>query len=273
MDELFEKMISGENINLAFEKAIKNKRFRPDILKFSFNREKNLDYISRRLKDGTYRHSGYFNFVVNDSKKRIIWAAQFRDRIVHHILYSILNPIFEKSFIFDSYACREGKGVQKAIKRCQKFIRVASGGGYSKKDIYCFKGDIQKYFDSIDRKILKQIIRKKIKSPGLLWLIDLIIDSHIGEKGMPIGNLTSQLFANIYLNEFDHFVKDFLKVRCYVRYMDDFVILDADKMKLFKLRDLIREFLNDKLNLRLHPKKSEYFPIMRGIDFLGYVVF
>ncbi len=266
-------MVSGENINLAFEKAIKNKRFRPDILKFSFNRERNLDHIIKGLRNKTYLHSGYFNFVVNDSKKRIIWAAQFRDRIVHHILYNILNPIFEKSFIFDSYACREGKGVQRAIKRCQKFIRAANGGGLSKKDIYCLKGDIQKYFDSIDRKILKQIIRKKISSSGLLWLIDLIIDSHIGERGMPIGNLTSQLFANIYLNEFDHFVKDFLKVKYYVRYMDDFIILDADKAKLFKLRGLIKNFLSDKLNLKLHPKKSEYFPIIRGIDFLGYIVF
>lgn len=157
--------------------------------------------------------------------------------------------------------------------RCQKFIRTSGGGNLKEKRIYCFKGDIQKYFDSVDRKILKEIIQKKIKSPGLLWLINLIIDSHLGERGMPIGNLTSQLFANIYLNELDHFVKDRLGVKCYVRYMDDFVILDTDKNRLFELRELIKNFLNDKLNLKLHPKKSEYFPIEKGIDFLGYTVF
>jgi len=133
---------------------------------------------------------------------------------VHHILYNVLNPIFEKSFIFDSYACRTGKGAQRAIWRCQKFIKEASRGGKLKnKNIYCFKGDIQKYFDSIDRKILKQIINKKIKSPGIIWLVNLIIDSHVGDKGMPIGNLTSQLFANIYLNELDHFIKEVLKIK------------------------------------------------------------
>lgn len=274
MDDLFEKMISGENINLAYEKAINNKRIRPDILKFSFSREKNLAEIEYKLKNKSFVHSPYFSFVVNDSKKRIIWAAQFPDRIVHHILCNILNPIFEKTFIHDSYACREGKGVQKAVRRCQQFIRVASGGGKSKeKTVYCFKGDIRKYFDNIDRQTLKEIIRKKIESPGLLWLIDLIIDSHVGEKGMPIGNLTSQLFANIYLNELDHFMKDRLKVKCYIRYMDDFVILDTDKEKLFCLRDLVKNFLNEKLKLKLHPKKSEYFPIIKGIDFLGYTVF
>lgn len=274
MDELFEELVSGKNINLAYKKAIKNKRFRPDVLKFYHNHEMRLVDMMYKLSTKTYIHSGYFSFIVNDSKKRIIWAAQFPDRIIHHALCNIIEPIFEKSFIFDSYACRKEKGAQKAILRCQKFIRTSGGGGNLKeKRIYCFKGDIQKYFDSIDRKILKQIIQKKIKSPGLLWLINLIIDSHLGERGMPIGNLTSQLFANIYLNELDHFVKDYLGVKCYVRYMDDFVILDTDKNKLFELRDLIKNFLNEKLNLKLHPKKSEYFPIEKGIDFLGYTVF
>ena len=133
------------------------------------------------------------------------------------------------------------------------------------------KCDISKYFDSIDHSVLKRIIRKKIHSPGLLWLIDLIIDSH--DKGNPIGNLTSQLFANVYLNELDHFIKDRLGTRCYIRYMDDFVILDTDKDRLFQLRSLIKEFLETELKLKLHPKKTEYSPVDRGIDFLGYVVF
>ena len=128
MDELFNRMVGEENINLAYEKAIKNKRFRPDVLKFSYTVEKHLVQIMKKLSNKTFTHSGYFNFVVNDSKKRIIWAAQFPDRIVHHILCNILESIFEKSFIFDSYACRKEKGVQKAVFRCQKFIRTSGGG-------------------------------------------------------------------------------------------------------------------------------------------------
>ncbi len=135
------------------------------------------------------------------------------------------------------------------------------------------KCDISKYFDSIDHEILKRIIRKKIGSRGLLWLIDLIIDSYGKGVGIPIGNLTSQLFANIYLNELDHFIKDRLGISYYIRYMDDFVILDTDKERLFELRSLIKEFLGTNLKLKLHSKKSEYFPVIRGIDFLGYVVF
>ena len=135
MDELFEELVSGKNINLAYEKAIKNKRFRPDVLKFSRNSEKHLVQMKNKLSRKTYSHGGYFNFIVNDSKKRIIWAAQFPDRIIHHALCNMLEPIFEKSFIFDSYACRKEKGVQKAIFRCQKFIRTSGGQLKRKKNL------------------------------------------------------------------------------------------------------------------------------------------
>ena len=133
MDELFETMTSGDNISLAYQKSIRNKRFRPDVLKFSHNTEKYLVSIRHKLINKTYVHGGYFKFIVNDSKKRTIWAAQFSDRIIHHILCNILEPIFEKSFIFDSYACRKEKGAQKAIFRLQKFIKVAGGGGVIKR--------------------------------------------------------------------------------------------------------------------------------------------
>ena len=271
LDYLFNKLISWENLLLAFKKANKGRRWRAEILGFTRHIVYNLVLIREALLKRTYVHSDYFIFIINDSKKRIIRAAPFRDRIVHHALCNILEPIFEKSFIFDSYACRKGKGSHKAIKRLQCFLRVLDR--FNDKKIFCLKCDITKFFDNIDHNVLKQIIRTKISSPGVLWLTDLIIDSYGENTGNPIGNLTSQLFANIYLNELDHFIKDRLQVKYYIRYMDDFIILDTDKHRLFELRNLIKDFLQSKLKLQLHPKKSEYFPINKGVDFLGYIVF
>ena len=159
------------------------------------------------------------------------------------------------------------------IARVYQYFNDFGGGGKLEGKIYCLKCDISKYFDNVDHEVLKRIISKKIKSPGLIWLLYLIIDSYGVGIGIPIGNLTSQLFANIYLNELDHFIKDQLGIKYYLRYMDDFVILSRDKNELFKLKGLIKEFLETELKLKLHPKKSEVFPINRGIDFLGYVVF
>ena len=256
----------------AFQKANKGRRWRAEILSFTRNIIYNLVLVRSELLKQSYIHGNYYSFIVNDSKKRIIKAASFKDRIVHHALCNIIEPIFEKSFIYDSYACRKGKGVHKAILRLQHFLRLSSEGLNGKK-FFCLKCDISKFFDNVDHNVLKQIIHKKISSPGVLWLIDLIIDSHNEQKGIPIGNLTSQLFANIYLNELDHFIKDRLGIKYYIRYMDDFLILDVDKNRLFDLRNQIREFLQFHLKLNLHPKKSEYFSVDGGIDFLGYLVF
>ena len=165
-DELFKKIIDNKNIYLAYLKSIQNRRFRPEILKFSYQLEKGLLFIKQNLADATYNHGNYYEFIINDSKKRIIRAAPFRDRIVHHALCNILEPIFEKSFIFDSYACRKGKGLHKTIARLQCFLRVS--GRFNNKKTFCLKCDIAKFFDNIDHNVLKQIIRTKISSPGVL---------------------------------------------------------------------------------------------------------
>jgi retron-type reverse transcriptase len=184
------------------------------------------------LKNKSYKHGEYYEFLVSDSKKRIIRAAPFKDRIVHHSLCNIIEPIFDKLFIFDSYACRKGKGLHKAITRFKEFLRTIKlkNGLENYDNIYCLKGDIVKYFDSVDKEVLFELIKRRIQDKDALKIIKTILDSYI--KGLPIGNLTSQLFANIYLHELDFYIKNTLKCKYYIRYMDDFIILDADKKKL-----------------------------------------
>lgn len=298
-NNLFDQICSFENLHLAYLKARKCKRYRSEILKFSYNLEENLLKLQEELLSQTYRHGGYREFIVCDSKKRVIKAAPFRDRVVHHALCNIIEPIFDKGFIYDSYACRKGKGTHKAIKRLESFWRAAeySGGGLKRKNLFCLQCDVSKYFDSIDHKILLAIVKKKIIGGKTLRLLEEIINSGYSKKvyenlfdfkltGIPVGNLTSQLFANIYLNELDQFVKHKLREKFYIRYMDDFLILSHDKKMLHNLKQTIKEFLSEKLALTPHPKKANIFPIRtglpamrdarrggRGIDFLGYRIF
>ena len=275
-NNLFEKLCSFENIHLAYLQARKCKRYRNNILEFSYNLEENLLRIQQELLNQTYQHGGYRKFTVCDSKKRQIKAPSFPDRVIHHALCNIIEPLFDKGFIFDSYACRKGKGTHGAIKRLEKFWRSTPdpAGGRGKKK-FCLTCDISKYFDSIDHKILLKLIKKKITVGRTLWLIEKILNSSEEKPGVgiPIGNLTSQLFANIYLNELDQFVKHGLRARYYIRYMDDFLILDFDKRELRQIKKEIREFLKNKLNLELHPKKANIFPVEKGIAFLGYQIF
>ena len=270
---LFEKIYPFENLHLAYLKARKCKRYRENVLKFSYNLEENLLRLGVELKSQTYQHGGYREFIVYDLKKRRIKAAPFRDRVVHHALCNIIEPIFDKGFIYDSYACRKGKGTHKAIKRLEKFIKSSKDKLLSK--THCLKCDVSKYFDSIHHEILLKIIEKKIADQKVLWLINEILESsqEAPGKGIPIGNLTSQVFANIYLNELDQFVKHQLRVRYYLRYMDDFLILDYNKKELHRVKEEIREFLRDKLKLELHLKKANVFPVEKSIDFLGYRIF
>lgn len=239
---------------------------------FEYELGENLLKLKNELESGNYRHGNYCHFTVCDSKKRHIKAAPFRDRIIHHAVCNIIEPIFDKGFIYDSYACRINKGTHKAIKRLQSFIRTA--GELTAKS-YCLKCDISKYFDSVDQNILLKLVEKKIQDTKVLNLVKMIIysDNRETRKGIPIGNLTSQLFANIYLNELDQFVKRKLQVKEYIRYMDDFLILDCDKKKLSKIKKEILEFLKERLKLELHPKKTSVFPTDKGIDFLGYQIF
>lgn len=277
---MFKKICEFKNLHLAYLAARKGKRYRRKILEFGYKIERNLLELKYDLMSGNYRHGEYRQFIVCDSKKRHIKAAPFRDRVVHHAVCNIIEPMFDKGFIYDSYACRNKKGTHKAVKRLQSFIKSARKSSDNTREnttlkIYCLKCDISKYFNSVDQNILLRLIEKKVRDAKTLNLIKIIIHSDNMEtgKGMPIGNLTSQLFANIYLNKLDCFIKRSLQARYYLRYMDDFLILDFNKKKLHFAKDKIRRFLEDELNLKLHPKKAIIFPIDKGIDFLGFIVF
>lgn len=266
---LFEEISSFKNLHLAYLKARSCKRYRGYILEFSFNLESELLNLEEELLTQTYKHGKYREFTVKDSKKRKIKAAPFRDRIVHHALCNIIEPIFDRGFIYDNYACRKGKGTHRAIKRLQKFLR-------NKDNLYCLQCDISKYFDNVNHQIILEIVQKKIADQKTMWLIKEILESTFEKQpgiGIPIGNLTSQLFANIYLNELDQFVKQELREKYYLRYMDDFLILGKEKLDLWQDLKEIGEFLKDNLHLELHPKKVKIFPVKGGIDFLGYLIF
>ncbi|MFA5431697.1 MAG: reverse transcriptase/maturase family protein [Candidatus Paceibacterota bacterium] len=267
-NNLFPEIIFFDNIHLAYLKAKKNKKYKPDILSFFANLTHNLLEIKQEIEKETYVHGKYKEFIVNDSKKRKIRAPSFKDRVVHHALCIVIAPIFEKGFIYNSYACRNEKGSHKAIKKLRSYLK-------NKNNIYCFQCDISKYFDSVDHDILINIIKKKIWCQKTINLVLKIIDSFNKDTGIgiPIGNLTSQLFANIYLNELDQFVSRELKQGHYVRYMDDFLILGPNKKDLHRLRIVVEQFLKDKLKLKMNPKKVNIFPCSKGIDFLGYIVF
>lgn len=274
---MFDKICSFENLHRAYLGARKCKRNRSEILKFNYHLEENLLKLQQELLSQTYQHGGYRQFIICDSKKRRIKAAPFKDRVIHHALCNIIEPIFDKGFIFDSYACRGGKGTHRALKRLQRFLKSISESPRKQEGerIYALKGDISKYFDNINHKILLEMIKKKITDQKVVWLTDKIADSshEKPQTGIPIGNLTSQLFANIYLNELDKFVKHNLRVKYYLRYMDDFLILSYNKRKLRAIKLKIQKFLKNKLLLELHSKKVDISPAEKGIDFLGYVNF
>ena len=264
---LYQSIWEFDNIHKAYIKARRLKRYTPEVLKFSAHLEENLVNIHNQLMQKTYRPGKYRHFTIHEPKKRLIAALPFSDRVIQHALCNIIEPIFERSFIYDSYACRIGKGVLAGMHRVVQFLKAAE---QKWEEIYCLKMDISKYFSSINHTQLKQIIRKYIACPDTLQLIDLIIDSEGLSCGIPIGSLTSQLFANIYLNELDHFAKDQHRVKYYVRYMDDVVILHNEKNYLHELHDKIEEFLCNNLYLALN-SKTQILPVkQRGIDFLGY---
>lgn len=277
-NNLYSKLCSFENLYSAYLKARKSKRYKEYVLDFSWNVEKELIKLQGELLNKTYKHGEYYEFTLYDAKKREIKAAPFRDRVVHHALCNIIEPLFDKGFIYDSYACRKEKGTHKAVKRLDKFIQ-STEEKWGKENVYCLKCDISKYFDSIDHDILFNLIKKRIKDSDTLWLIREIIDSSFvhdfkpRKTGIPIGNLTSQLFANLYLNELDIFVKHVLRERYYLRYMDDFLILANEKKKLHKEEILLRNFVKDNLQLELHPSKVSLSPVPKGIYFLGYQIF
>ncbi|MDI3548112.1 MAG: RNA-directed polymerase [Halanaerobiales bacterium] len=267
---LYPRIYDFQNLELAYMKARRAKRFQEEVLQFSFNLESNLIQIQNELIYKTFRTGRYRYFYVHDPKTRLVAALPFKDRVVQHALCNVIEPLFEERFIPDSYACRVGRGIHAGADRVMQFLRVTQ---HKWDRVYCLKADVSQYFPSINHAILKAIIRKRIACPDTLWLIDEIIDSG-GDggdcsRGLPIGNLTSQLWANVYLDQLDHFVKEILREKYYVRYMDDFVILGGDKRHLWEVKQEIEGFLADKLDLQLNGKTG-IWPISQGIDFLGY---
>ena len=264
---LYPQIYDFDNIHRAYLKARRAKRYKADVLKFSANLEENLINIQNHLIWKSYRPSPYKYFTIYEPKERLIAALPFTDRVVHHALCNVIEPICERSMIHDSYACRVGQGVLAGVLRTTQFLRDTHRLWGR---VYCLKADIKKFFPSIDHEVLKKILRRRIACRDTVGLIDTIIDSTGDDRGLPIGSLTSQLWANVYLNELDHYIKERLRIRYYARYMDDFVILHDDKKALQAILDDVTVFLDEQLRLKLN-RKTQIFPIgPRSLDFLGY---
>jgi retron-type reverse transcriptase len=276
---LYHQIVAYENLMRSARQAQRSKRFRPNVLEFNYWLEIELEKLQNQLHKKNYRPGNYKSFRIFDPKPRLISAAPYRDRVVHHALCNIIMPIIERTFIHDTYANRTGFGTHRALQRFTKFCRSSK---------YILQCDIRLYFSSIDHEILKTILRHKIKCPDTLWLIDTIIDHSNNQEpvihyflddnlltpldrrhGLPIGNLTSQFFANVYLNEFDRFVKDQLRINRYLRYVDDFALFSDDRAKLVDARVKIEDYLAA-LRLKLHPIKSQLFQTQHGANFVGF---
>lgn len=268
---VFDFIISPKNILSAWKKFKKGKMSKMSVQVFSFFLERHILEIVRSLKEKTYIPKPYRAFYVYDPKRRHIHSAEIIDRVVQQAIFQNVEPLFDSYFIYDSYSSRQG--THAGVKRLEYFLRKTSKN-YTK-TVYVLKCDIQKFFNSIDHAVLKSLLRKKILDADTFVLIEKIIDSFSKTegKGLPLGNVTSQLFGNTYMHVFDHFVKHDLKIKQYIRYCDDFVIVYTDKAYLESLIPIIESFLYEHLRLILHPKKREIRKVSQGIDFLGYIVF
>jgi retron-type reverse transcriptase len=279
---LWPQVVDFDNLLLAFRRARRGKGRRDDVARFALNLEPELLALKRELENGEYHPGPYRLFTIYERKPRVIAAAPIRDRVVHHAVMNIIEPLLDRAFQYDSYACRQGKGVHLAVDRYQ---------GWARRYLYALKMDIYRYFPSIDHEILKGKLRCRLKDPRVLDLLDRIIDSspkgaqkavyfdgddlftpHQRRIGIPIGNLTSQFFANFCLDGLDRFVKETLRVKAYLRYVDDMVVLGDDKDWLADIREAVRERLLEE-RLRLHPCKAHITPVRVGLDLLGYLVF
>lgn len=260
-NNLYEKIYDFGNLHKAYLQARKCKRYKMEVLEFTNDLEMNLIEIQNELIYQKYQPSAYRSFIIKEPKERLILCLPFRDRVVQHAIHNVIEPIFEATFIKDSYACRKDKGTLKGIIRTEYFV-------FKNESKYCLKMDIKKYFYSIDHSVLKELIKKKIRCKKTLCLLRKLIDS-VDNPGLPIGSLLSQLFANVYLNSLDHFIKEELRVKKYVRYMDDMIILSDSKLQLRYYLEEITNFAENKLHLKLN-SKTQIFPLNRGIDFLGY---
>jgi RNA-directed DNA polymerase len=267
---LFDQICSFANLHEAYRKAIRGSGKTEEACRFSFYLEKELLQLKRELECDDYRPAPYRYFQIFDPKERTISVAPFRDRVVHHALVRGIEPIFERTFIFDSYATRKGKGSHAAVKRAQEFL---------KKYPWYLKLDVEKYFDGIDHEILMELISRKIKDSKVMALARQVIANSdrsrglLEGKGLPIGNLTSQFFANVYLDPLDHFIKEKLGIKGYVRYMDDLVIFSESKDDLKRIFQAVKTMLSDGLKLHLKDKATLLNSRMHGLPFLGFRIF
>lgn len=281
---LYEQMTTFEHLYQAFLRARKGKRGQEEIARFERNLEPELFALQESLRNQTWQPGGYFSFYRTEAKRRLISAAPFRDRVVHHALVGVMEPFYERRFIFDTYANRKGKGTHRALDRCTYFLRRH---GFS------LQIDVRQFFPSIDHQILKTMLARVIPDEKVLRLAGQIIDTGVGvldeeyemvyfpgdtlfaanrPRGLPIGNLTSQFWANVYLNELDQFVKRQLKCRCYLRYVDDALLFADDKASLRAWKRDIIQFLAG-LRLTIHEESAPLRPASEGIPFLGFIVF
>jgi retron-type reverse transcriptase len=295
----FEDIVCLDNLLSAWQEFIVGKKNKKDFLDFGRNLFDNILSLHTDLASGNYRHGGYESFFVNDPKRRHIHKASVRDRLLHHAVYRILYPFFDKKFISDSYSCRLEKGTHKAINRFRAMAYAVSKN--HTRTCWVLKCDIRKFFASIDHCVLIGILRQYIEDEKIMGLLEDIIHSYYegmvllvnreilsasrqiagvtgqnykdGGVGLPLGNLTSQLFANIYMNEFDQWVKHRLRIKNYIRYADDFVFLSEEKDYLEMIIPAIAEFLKNRLKLTLHPDKVFIKTIASGVDFLGWINF
>lgn len=281
---LHERLCTWENLTWAYEKASRGKRGRPATARFEMYLGDNLVTLQNELAEGTYQPGKYHSFYIHEPKRRLISAAPFRDRVVHHALCQLTTPYFEKQFIAHSFANRLGKGTHRALDACQRYARLYP---------YVLQCDVRQFFPSIDHVILRAVLEEMLPDDSLFWLIDLILQSGRGvlaeeyemvyfpgddlfaiqrPRGLPIGNLTSQWWANCYLNPFDHFVRRELGCRAYVRYVDDFLLFGDSKERLWKWRSAILQRLA-RLRLTIHEASALPRPVEAGIPFLGFVVY
>jgi retron-type reverse transcriptase len=281
---LYTQISDFNNLYLAWRKARKNKRYKVSTARFEQNLDQELLGLHRDLVTQSYQPGEYVHFTIHEPKRRLISAAPFRDRVVHHALCNVIEPIYERKFIYDSYANRTGKGTHAALDRCTHFLRRYN---------YALQCDVQQFFPAIDHAILKQILGRTLACPPTLALCEQIIDSGAGvlrdeyeirwfpgddlfaaarPRGLPIGNLTSQFWANVYLNKLDQFVKHTLRCKGYLRYVDDFLLFADDKATLHRWRSEIIAF-SQSLRLTLHENRTHPRPVRQGVTFLGFVVF
>ena len=274
MNHNYNDIISVKNLCAAWGEFLRGKKSRKDVAEFSLNLAHNIFRLHNDLRTKAYQHGTYEAFSISDPKPRSIHKANVRDRLLHHAIYRVLYPYFDKKFVYDSYSCRHEKGTHRALDRFNQFVRQVSRN--DSRTCWILKCDVRKFFASIDQAILMEIIKRHISNTDTVWLIQRVVGSFNSSgpgKGLPLGNLTSQLLVNVYMNEFDQFVKHVLKQKYYIRYADDFVIMHHNKNLLVELLPKVNDFLKEKLILSLHPDKIFLKTASSGVDFLGWVHF